>query len=272
MTCLRRRWTWWTIRRDRMAAVNRNSLRPRAAFPSGADGIGVRAASRCVAGSRTPCSKPQTAARGGRDTHAQDAQRGSPDPRARGSSSRPGPVGLLGGPLHPSAMTRTVVQTAASAQCQPRAASPRGGEGPVRPLTTRLPARTPRTPAAGAADARAQARRPQPGRTGQWPRARGGGAGQRWSPWRVPQSTAYTTDTYRPFSKYGRIRGPGRGGWGEGPSENLGDSQPPTPAVQARTTASLPQSSRTLVTQTVGGCLLSYDVTSGSDSERREAQ
>lgn len=110
----------------------------------------------------------------------------------------------------------------------PRAASPRGGEGPVRPLTARLPARTPRTPAAGAADARAQARRPQPGRTGQWPRARGGGAGQRWSPWRVPQSTAYTTDTYRPFSKYGRIRGPGRGGWGEGPSENLGDSQPPS--------------------------------------------
>lgn len=32
--------------------------------------------------------------------------------------------GAPGGPLHPSAMTRTVVQTAASAQCQPRHARP----------------------------------------------------------------------------------------------------------------------------------------------------
>lgn len=101
------------------------------------------------------------------------------------------------------------------------------GEGPVRPLTARLPARTPRTPAAGAADARAQARRPQPGRTGQWPLERGGGAGQRWSPWRVPQSTAYTTDTYRPFSKYGRIRGPGAGGGEKAPARIWGTVSPP---------------------------------------------
>lgn len=242
-------------------------------FPLRSDGIGVCAASRCVAGSRTPCSKPQTAARGGRGAHAQDAQRGSPDPRARGSSSRPGPVGLLGGPLHPSAMTRTVVQTAASAQCQPRHARP-----DLAGRRSRAPSHSP-APSTDTAHARSRGGRRSC--AGAAPTARADASvalGTRWG--HQPAVAAVASDSehglhHRHLQTLLQIRSHQRSwarGMGRRPQRESGGQSAPFPAVEDRTTASLPQSSRTLVTQTVGGCLLSYDVTSGSDSERREAQ
>lgn len=181
--------------------------------------------------------------------------------------------GAPGGPLHPSAMMRTVVQTAASAQCQPRHARP-----DLAGRRSRAPSHSP-APSTDTAHARSRGGRRSC--AGVAPTARAdasvaSGTRRGRRPALVAMASASEHGLHHRHLQtllqiWSHQRSWARG-LGRRPQRESGGQSAPFPAVQARTTASLPQSSRTLVTQTVGGCLLSYDVTSGSDSERREAQ